>query len=588
MVCDKFVEIAVGHPGNRGVVIPLPDLPKYITKNQALFRSYYTFDAELVEHFKVRKTIKNYHGKFYLDRIIFDIDRGSNSDEQCLDDAKEFLGKLIEILEEAKIEEVETYIQSWFSGRGYHFVIPDIFLFEPSNKLPEIAKKTISHYFPEADNIYDGARLIRVGQTVNEKSGLFKVPLDLGEIMNGTPEELMGYAKSQRLDYTPVPLLEPIALLDIMIPEKEEKQDVTVHDLNPTSIATCIQKMYEEGDTKGSRHIKMLRMASYYMRHGFPIEASKLVLSDWACSLDAAESFRLVDDTYRQRYRYGCFDNIMDKYCDSKCIYYPMKQQRQDMLMPVMNAKDMEVKYMEKLRNIDDKPRINLADIYAMSDYWLNPGELVIVLGNTGMGKTAWVQNVAVDTDARILWLSLEMPVDLMYRRFIQIAKGKTKGEVDEYYDANENTWSKSIEHIHCLTIPPKIEQIRKLVAEIEPALLIIDTIDGIRVSKYIHDSMFKIDEIINEVREIATSQQIIVIGISHTTKGDSRLAELDEHSGKHSSSIAQKADTVIAVEGLRNSITRMIRSKKTRDGEPFSVTCNFFPETFRFIQEIK
>ena len=71
MVCDKFVEIAIGHPGNRGVVIPLPELPKYISKEQALFRSYYTFDEELVEHFKVRKTIKNYHGKFYIDRIIF-------------------------------------------------------------------------------------------------------------------------------------------------------------------------------------------------------------------------------------------------------------------------------------------------------------------------------------------------------------------------------------------------------------------------------------------------------------------------------------------------------------------------------------
>ena len=587
MVCDKFVEIAIGHPGNRGVVIPLPELPKYISKEQALFRSYYTFDEELVEHFKVRKTIKNYHGKFYIDRIIFDIDRGTNSDLQCLDDAKEFLGKLIETLEEVKVENIEDYIQCWFSGRGYHFVIPNVFGFEPSNKLPEIVKTTISHYFPEADNIYDGARLIRVGQTINEKSKLYKVPLDIGEVMNGTSEEIMGIAKTQRIDFSPIPLLGPEALLDIYHPEKAKENEVVVHDLNPSAIATCIQNMYALGDTKGSRHIRILRMASYYMRHGFPIEASKLVLSQWAQSLDSSEVNRLVDDTYRQRYRYGCFDNIMDKYCDSKCIYYPMKQQRQDMLMPVMNSRDMEVKYLEKLINIEDRPRINLADIYAMSDYWLNPGELIIVLGNTGMGKTAWVQNIAVDTDARILWLSLEMPVDLMYRRFIQIAKGKTKKEVEAHYETTDNTWSKSIEHITCLTIPPKIDQIRRLVAEVEPAMLIVDTIDGIRVSKYIHDSMFKIDEIINETREIATSQQIIVLGISHTTKGDSRLSELDEHSGKHSSSIAQKADTVIAVEGVRNSITRMIRSKKTRDGEPFSVNCNFFPETFRFIQEI-
>ena len=485
--------------------------------------------------------------------------------------------------------DIEEYVQCWFSGRGFHFCIPNVFKFEPSNNLPEIVKTTIKHYFPEGDNIYDGARLIRVGQTVNEKSGLYKIPLDVNEVLYGTAEEIRTLAKSQRLDFKPISIKNPEQLLDIIYPKnKEEKEEETsTHDFNPTAIATCVQRMYSEGDTEGSRHVKMLRIGSYYMRHGLPIEVSKLILSDWAKSLDLSETKRLVEDIYRQRYRYGCFDAIMDKYCDVKCIYYPMKEKRQDMLMPVMNARDMEQLYKEKVRTISDRPRLNLADIYAMQNYWLNPGELIIVLGNTGMGKTAWMQNIAVDTDARILWLSLEMPVDLMYRRFIQIAKGKTRQEVDEYYDTNANTWSKSIEHINCLTIPPKIDQIRRLVAEIEPAILVIDTIDGIRVSKFIHDSMFKIDEVINEIRDIATTQQIIVVGISHTTKGDARSSELDEHSGKHSSSIAQKADTVIAVEGIRDSPVRMISSKKTRDGEPFSVRCNFFPENFRFIQEI-
>ena len=577
MGLERFVEIAIGHPGNRGVVIPLPDLPKYITKTQALFRSYYTFDKELVEHFKVRKTIKNYHGKFYLDRIIFDIDKGSNSDDKCLEDAREFLQKIISSLENANNTiDVREYIQCWFSGRGYHFCIPDVFGFVPSNKLPELVKANLSKYFSEADNIYDGARLIRVGQTVNEKSGLYKVPIGIDELLFENSESILEVAKNQRLDYKPKPLIESEVFLDMVKVEKKDKEDSksTTHELNPSAVATCVQKMYEEGDTKGSRHIKILRMASYYMRHGFPIEASKTVLVKWGATLNDYEVNRLVDDTYRQRYRYGCFDNIMDKYCDSKCIYYPMKQKRQDMLMPVLSAKDMETKYVEKLKNKLNKPRINLSDIYAMGDYWMNPGELIIVLGNTGMGKTAWVQNLAVDINERILWLSLEMPYELMYRRFIQIAKGKSRKEVDDYYDTHNNTWSKSIEHINCLTIPPKIDQIRRLVAEIEPAMLIIDTIDGIRVSKYINDSMFKTDEIINEIREIATSQQIIVLGISHTTKGDSHSTELDIHSGKHSSSIAQKADTVIAVEGLRNKSGRRISSKKTRDGHSsFSAT---------------
>ena len=100
-MADKYVEIALGHPKNRGVVIPLPELSSHIIDGQPLFRSYYSFDEELVEHFKVRKTIKNYHGKYYLDRIIFDIDKGSENSENCLENSKQFLNSLIQRLEEA-------------------------------------------------------------------------------------------------------------------------------------------------------------------------------------------------------------------------------------------------------------------------------------------------------------------------------------------------------------------------------------------------------------------------------------------------------------------------------------------------------
>ena len=585
MADTKYVEIALGHPKNRGVVIPLPELHKHIIDGQPLFRSYYSFDEELVEHFKVRKTIKNYHGKYYLDRIIFDIDKGSENSENCLEISKQFLNSLIRTLESAGVESVENYIQPWFSGRGYHYSIPNVFGFVPSNKLPQTVKRTLEEYFPEADHIYDGARLIRVGFTLNEKSKLYKVPLDIPEVLFGTAEEIEMLATKPKERPAPIPLLKPEKFLDIVEPEKVEKE-VVVNEFNPSAVVTCIQKMYAEGDVKGSRHTKALRIASYLLRNGIPIDASKVMIQHWATSLDPAEVSRIVDDTYRGVYRYGCFDPIMDKYCDIKCIYYPMKEKRQDMLMPVMSASDMETKFRERIRNLDKLPRMNLSDIYLLEqDFWINPGELVIVIGDTGMGKTAWVQNLVVENKSRTLWLSLEMPVELMYRRFLQIARGETKHEIDEHYKVSSNAWSKLIEHINCVTIPPKIEQIRRLVAETQPNILVLDTIDCVKVSKYIHDSMFKMDEIIGEIREIATTQQIIVIGVSHTTKADSRTGALDVHSGKHSSSIAQKADQVIAVEGFRNSIARKITSKKDRDGNGLKIACRFIPETFRFKQ---
>ena len=84
---NKWIEIAVGHCGNRGVAIPLSNLKSYFDLNNPLFRSFYTFDENLKDHFQVRKTIKNYPFNYYLDRIIFDIDKNNNSDEVCKSNA---------------------------------------------------------------------------------------------------------------------------------------------------------------------------------------------------------------------------------------------------------------------------------------------------------------------------------------------------------------------------------------------------------------------------------------------------------------------------------------------------------------------
>ena len=113
-----------------------------------------------------------------------------------------------------------------------------------------------------------------------------------------------------------------------------------------------------------------------------------------------------------------------------------------------------------------------------------------------------------------------------------------------------------------------------------------IDTIDCLKVNSYVKDQTLKMDMIIDELRTIATQQDIILIGVSHITKGDARGGSLDVHSGKHSSSIAQKADKVISITGLRDSVTRIISSLKARDEGKFVINCAYEPINFRFKQQ--
>ena len=82
-------------------------------------------------------TIAGYSGNYYLSEIVMDIDKGEGSNADVLEKARSF----VEVLSK-KHHIPDEYIQPWFSGTGYHIVIPDVFGFEPSATLPREVKAT--------------------------------------------------------------------------------------------------------------------------------------------------------------------------------------------------------------------------------------------------------------------------------------------------------------------------------------------------------------------------------------------------------------------------------------------------------------
>lgn len=587
---SRFVEIAIDHPGHRGVIIPVAEISQTIKRHSGpIFRTLYSFDEEIVRHFEIRKTIKNYRGKYYLNQIILDIDKGQNTDEHTHEKTKDVIDRMIN-----EYEIHPDAIKPWFSGTGYHIAIPDIFGFEPDNKLPELVKMTIKHYFPESDNIYDGSRLIRLGYTPNEKTSLkyFKTPFSIQEIFKLSHEEILDLSTKPRENFK-YPAIKGQAinqLLKIIEAPRPKLSKLTISedtDKDYSGVVTCVQKMIDEGPVEGSRHNKIMRITSAFMRKGVPLKYIISANTQLFSNMNSYEVERHTIDTFNKGYRFGCHDSLFDKYCDDKCIYYKQKMQGGDIITPIANSEQLERMYVDAVRKDQTKQSINLANIYKLDkDYWMYPGEMIIIYGDTGMGKTAWVQNLCTSINLNTLFLSLEVDPKLMYRRFVQISTGKSKTEVDNHYKTENNSWSSSLKHIRIGWVPPALDKVKELVAEVNPAVLVIDTIDCLKVNSYVKDQTLKMDMIIDELRTIATQQDIILIGVSHITKGDARGGSLDVHSGKHSSSIAQKADKVISITGLRDSVTRIISSLKARDEGKFVINCAYEPINFRFKQQ--
>ena len=581
----KYVEYALGSVANRnrcctqqevdGIILPS-------VNGQALYKSYYTFDNALPNWLKTNGSVKGFEGVYYLENIIFDIDRGRGTDDWVLTQTQGFITKL---LDNYKIP--ENYIQPWFSGNGYHVSIPDVFHFSPSRRLPQTVRTTLKEYFPEVDPIYDGSRLIRVGYTVNPKTGLYKIPLSMKEIYSYNVDTIHKLARSNKPREEITNILEPLKLMEIVELNNEPASIMTNRNIRPSAIATCIQKLIQLGPASGTRRNTLLRLVSYARRNGFPLEIASQMYIEWNQQnpMSSKEYNDIINYIYTSGKKYGCNDAIMDKHCSNKCIYYTQKTNHVDPMLTTTNVADWVYNYRQKLMNSKNEDRLYLRTVWEnfKDGFYLSPGEIAILNGDTGVGKTAFCQNIAYYSGKKVLYLSLEVNLNLINRRFIQIAHKFTKEQANTQLIENPDTCAELLTKIDTLSMPPNIEGIRRLIAELEPDLLIVDPLDGIKPKRYTSDNRQRVDSAILGLREIVDTYEVIALVVAHPGKAESRLGMMDAHSSKDSATIGQKADVIFAFEGSRSTSRRMLRTTKARDGNPIMEYLDFEPLTFNF-----
>jgi len=582
---QKYIEIAIGVPSNRGKIIKEENLNKEILKarknNDALYKSYYSFDEDILKHFEIYKTISSYKGKFYLDKIIIDIDKGRLSDENVWLACRAFIENL-----EDQWQLDREQIGIWYSGTGYHISIPNIFAFEPSYFLPDEVKATINKYFPEMADIKPLIRtgLIRIGFTVNKKNGLYKIPLTYEEFNSGHKNiiELSSKGEIRKLEVETldnIPNFHHLVVRNNYHEIKEEKTD-------PTRIITCVQKIFNEGAVEGNRHVNLIRLVSVRRRNGNSLNEIMEIAKVWNSKnkdgLIEKELERQVKYIWEKGYTPSCDDDILKKYCDSKCIYY----QNKNLVTNIDSSEDMEIAYIQEIRN-PKRMIINLPSLFnSNKKFNIIGGEVVYIIGDTGLGKTALAQNIITRLKQyNVLYLNLEISDALFYRRLIQIDNNMTKEDVENYYKENNNTLSEGVKHIKTINQPIDLMTLRKIIAENNYNILFVDVLEKIKVKNLIGND--KIDAIGEELRSIANKYKIAVLGVHHISKASALDKEgnskaLTVHSGKYASSLEQSADQMLGLSGVRDSSLRFLQSLKARDENSLNMQLAFNVNTFK------
>jgi hypothetical protein len=534
--------------------------------------SLYEYDDFVKEFFGSHNTLAGYSGMIYLpDEFILDVD-GAN-----VDSAKNKAYGLALYLSDVSIP-----FNTYFSGTGFHLGIPsNAFAWRPCTDLHMRVKKTLTDngVFEYADPaVTDKPRLIRVVNTKNTKSGLYKVQISNNWLDPTEPiDQILKYAKSPKKLLDNVMECDPVFdTLDIKIKgsKSTEKEEPVINDgrVADPSNYPCISSMLES-KAIGKRHNVALRLAAWF-RWLYPEAVVRYVMEGWRKSVDnphspfkKAEMDKIVTNCYDGHgghgYRYGCVDPVMDEYCKNTCRLYKAKKSQS-----TMTASVMEQALIDFLRK--DLDPIDLGKIYGQT-FPVYPGEVVILQAPPASMKTMLLQNWMAHFKRPTYFMEMEMSPRQIWTRFVMIEKGWSEEELSAHYRSLQNGLDKDF---NWLTVdfstcyPFELDK-RISMLPTKPEIVVVDHM-GLFRSKQ-KDNNMKVEEVSQALMEIAVKHNVVVFAVSEISKSAFREG-MDMASARGSFRIAYNANKLLSLKPFRNDKglidTLVLKSDKNREKE--------------------
>ena len=513
---------------------------------QDTFMSLWDYDKYVIEYFNTNMKLAGFDGLIYMpDELILDVDATN------VEQAKWKTSELIGILSKKSIP-----YQIYFSGRGFHINIPGCaFKWEPSKDLHLKVKDTLTGIgiYKFADPaVTDKLRIIRVPNTLNTKSGRWKIPLSNIEFK----EFSLNFKNQPRRNFK-YPEMICQSVFDVLKRKiKIQKEKVIITELgrepDPTHY-TCIQLMLK-GVGQGSRHMTALRLGSH-LRWRYPENTVRLVMEDWRQRVDKystpftkEELDKIITSCYTANegsgYNYGCNDSVKDSLCQQTCFLYKSKKNQS-----IMTATDMENVLIDFYAN-NIKP-IDFKDLYEqVNTFPIYPGEVVLLQAPPKSMKTMLLMNWINSFKKNTYMMELEMSPRQIMSRFIMIEKGWDEEELRAHYSKNKNGLDVDFSWLHVdynSCYPYEIEKRIQMLPQ-KPEILVIDHLGLLR--SRMKDNNMKVEEASQILTEIAVQHDIIIFVISEITK-NAFYEGMNIASSKGSFRIAYNVNKVLSLQPL-------------------------------------
>jgi hypothetical protein len=337
-----FVDFAAGRqPGFRNNIVRAGDVPDLVTRygSYECYATSFFFTEELREYVEERGSVAGYDGEAYAPYLVLDVDNPE------IDLALESARKVLLLLSKEWGIPNEA-VQCYFSGsKGFHIMI-DSRIFgdvRPSKTLHMEFSKVREFIAQDAGAdmdlaIKDKLRLIRIPNTINRRSGLYKIQISIGNIMELKAKDIIEEAEKPRTlidvnssgllpatDVKPNERAGKIYATTLMYVKDRRIRAVIDYSLRGEKpenlLCEARKKIWEFPVEEGFRHNCAMRLLSQFHISGYEKEKSMRLMTQWNLNnninLPGREIVSMVESVYSSPhpYSYGCRDSILQTFC---------------------------------------------------------------------------------------------------------------------------------------------------------------------------------------------------------------------------------------------------------------------------------
>ena len=309
------------------------DLEAYRKKlnNTDLYATLYTYETDDIQNTRL------------MAPLVFDVDMELHNEGDFRKVVRDTMLILMYLQEDLGVH--QDSIQLYFSGsKGFHICIPfEATGMAPTKDLAEkykiiaqnVNKQTI--YKSIDMKIYEKRRLFRIENTINSKTGLYKVPVPISMLRGMTYAQIQAYANSPKeVEWPePVPTKETKFALDrLMIKNKMRllklRHPKTIVPGERKDLLPCVEKILSEGTSQGGRNNTCIAIASSLAQSGIEQEEALQMVFSWNTlnepPLPDYEVIRTVQSGFQMAHEgrgYGCAFFKDNDYCiGEECKLY--------------------------------------------------------------------------------------------------------------------------------------------------------------------------------------------------------------------------------------------------------------------------